>query len=262
MLSRDYANLRRSPAAVSPSTQFKVTLRSLTCVWSLRVVSRLCAKQKIHPEFQGKFQGNSLRPSIGYVTISPMMNSFRFAAFFLGLFLLSGCAWLGLSRNVVGDKNIPGETSVADSFVKTGKVIDVERLKKGGKVLVVPFSAGVNVTADERSDKIALMIVKGIADELKEGRFQILSDENAQEADLIITGHVTGAARPSKWSWWFFKRSQNTVSVEGRMADAASGAAVLVFTHSARASAREKDHAQLGYDIGKDIGRFIGSAAD
>ena len=44
------------------------------------------------------------------------------------------------------------------------------------------------------------------------------------------------------------------------MVDAASKSTVLVFTHSARSSAREKNHARLGYDIGKDIGRYVRSA--
>lgn len=201
-----------------------------------------------------------MRRLIGYVTIPSMMNHFRFAAFFLILFFISGCAWLGLSKNVVGNENALEETATAGSFVKTGKVVDAGRLKKGGKVLVVPFSVGVNVAADERSDKIALMLVSGIADELKGSHFQVLNEANAHEAELIITGHVTGTGKPSKWGRWLLQRSQNVVSVEGRMVDAASKSTVLVFTHSARSSSREKDHARLGYDIGQDIGRYIRSA--
>lgn len=201
-----------------------------------------------------------MRRLSGYVTIPSMMNHFRFAAFFVILIFISGCAWLGLSKNVVGDENVLGEAASADPFVKTGKIVDAERLKKGGKVLVVPFPVGANVIADERSDKIALMIVSGIADELKGSHFQILNETNAREAELIITGHVTGTGKPAKWKRWLLQATQNTVSIEGRMMDAASKSTVLVFTHSARSSAREKDHAQLGYTIGKDIGRYIRSA--
>lgn len=204
-----------------------------------------------------------MRRLIGYVTISSMMNHFCFAAFFSILFFISGCAWLGLSKNVVGNENALEETASAASanpFVKTGKVVDAGRLEKSGKVLVVPFLAGANVAADERSDKIALMIVSGIADELKGSHFQILNETNAHEAELIIAGHVTGTGKPSQWSRWLLQASRNIVTVEGSMVDAASKSTVLVFTHSARSSAREKDHARLGYDIGKDIGRYIRSA--
>ena len=200
-----------------------------------------------------------MRRLSGYVTIPAMINHFRCAAFFSILFFISGCAGLGLSKNVVGNENALSkrETMSVDPFVKTGKVVDAARLKKGGKVLVVPFSVGANVAADERSDKIALMIVSGIAEELKGSPFEIRNEANAHEAELIITGHVTGTGKPSQWRRWLLPASQNAVSVEGRMVDAASQSTILVFTHRARSSAREKDHARLGYEIGKDIGRYI-----
>lgn len=203
-----------------------------------------------------------MRPPTGYVTILSMLNYSRFFLFFLVLLFISGCAWLGLSKNVVDKNRISEDASVAGPFVKTGNVIDAPRLEKGGKLLVIPFPAGANVVVDERSDKIALMIVSGIADELKGSRFEVLNDANAHEADLIITGHVTGIGKPAKWKRWFLQTTRDTVSIEGRMVDAASKATVIVFTHSARASAREKDHAQLGYEIGKDIGRYIMSVGN
>ena len=203
-----------------------------------------------------------MRPPAGYVTIRITMNHVRSAVLFLVLFFVAGCAWLGLSENAVGNEKISGEVTVANSFVKAGKVIDVQRLKKGGKLLVVPFPAGVNVAANERLDRIALTIVQGIADELKDTRFQVLGDATAHEAELVITGHVTVDGESSKWDRWVLRKTRNTVSVEGRMVDAASGATVLVFTHSVEAATRREDRAQLGYDIGRDIGRFIISSAD
>lgn len=197
---------------------------------------------------------------MGHVTIHVIMMHVRVVTLIGALILCSGCAWLGFFHHGAVEERSARETSTAASFVKMGKGIDVGRLRKGGKLLIVPFSAGANVVANERSDKIAMMIVKGVADELKGSRFQILNDENAREADLIITGHVTGTGKPSQWSRWLLQASRNIVTVEGSMVDAASKSTVLVFTHSARSSAREKDHTRLGYDIGKDIGRYIRSA--
>ncbi len=199
-----------------------------------------------------------MRPPTGYVTIQLIMGYVRSVVIFFVLFFLPGCAWLGLAKNTVAD----GEVALGTAFVKTGKIFDPERLGKGGKLLVVPFPAGANVVANEQSDKIALMVVRGIADELKGSRFQVLDDENAHEADFVITGHMTVVSGPAKWDRWLLKKTTNTVSVEGRMEDSASEAAILVFTHSAQAASRRQDQAQLGYDIGKDIGRFIRSAGD
>ena len=200
-----------------------------------------------------------MRPSGGYVTIPLIMNYSRFFSFFLVLFFVSGCAWFGFFKKAVDNKTFQ-DASVTGPFVETDKIVDAERLKKGGKLLVVPFPSGANVMADQRSDKIALMIVKGIADELKESRFKVLDNTNAQEAELIITGHLTGVEKSFKWNHWLLKTPQNTVSIEGRMVDATSNATVAVFMHTTKASAREKDPAQLGYDIGRDIGRYIMSS--
>lgn len=191
------------------------------------------------------------------------MDHLRSVVFFSVLFFLSGCAWLGLSRNTIGSEKGSGG-AVTRSFVKTGKIIDAERLKRGGKLLIVPFKAGVDVEANEQSDKIALMIVKGIADELKEHgpSFQILGSDNAQKADFIMTGYVTTVAEPSRLARWILMKSQRTLSVEGRMVEAASNKTIMFFTDSAHAGRRDQWPAQPGHDIGNDIGRFIVSVRE
>ena len=149
-------------------------------------------------------------------------------------------------------------------MVKTGKLLDVETLRRGGKIFIVPFKAGVNVTSDDELDKIALMMVKGIAEALMEkgATFDILGPDRALEADLIVTGYVTDLGRPSRFSRWMFKKPRVSLQVEGRIIQAASQKNVAVFTDEARADLREKDHQQLGYAIGEDIGRFVVSGLE
>ena len=147
-------------------------------------------------------------------------------------------------------------------FVETGKILDGAALRKGARVLIVPFKAGAGVPANENSDRIALMIVKGIADAFTESgsTLQVLGAENAHEADFVMTGHITEIAMPSKFDRWLFKTPRNAVGVEGRLTGAASKEIVLVFTDRIQEHSRKKNHDQLGYDVGKDIGRFILSA--
>lgn len=175
------------------------------------------------------------------------MNRFYCAKFFLILFLLSGCAWLQPSRGISQEDTV------------TGQIVDVERLRKGGKLLVVPFQAGANVAANEQLDKVVLMMVKGIVNELQGSDIpiQILDTDDAKQADLVISGHVTGFVKPSKWKKVPLRPGINKVNIEGRLTDAATGITILVFKHSRQGSTRQMDHAQLGYDLGKDIGRYI-----
>ncbi|MBI5415480.1 MAG: hypothetical protein HZA29_01560 [Candidatus Omnitrophica bacterium] len=150
------------------------------------------------------------------------------------------------------------------AWVRTGKILDGQLLRQGGKVFIVPFKAGVNVTADDELDKIALMTVKGIAEAMKErgALFEILGPDRAREADWVVSGYVTGVGRPSRLSRWMFQKRRISLQVEGRVIQSSSQKNVAVFTDEARGDPRKKDHKQLGYDIGKDIGHFIVSGQE
>lgn len=177
------------------------------------------------------------------------MNHLRLIVFFSGLWLLSGCAWLGSAAN----------NSVEMEGKITAQLVDPQSFPKGGKLLVLAFQAGPNIVADERLDKVALMMIKGLADEIKDKQtqFQIVGAQEAREADYIISGQIIRMVTPPKWRRWMLRPSVNKLSVEGRMTQSASGATIFVFTHSRKITAGRQDYAQLGYEIGKDIGRFL-----
>ncbi len=174
---------------------------------------------------------------------------------------LAGCAWFeGAGRGGVkiGQEQSAG-TSRGTPFIRDGKILDGQRVRAGGKLLIVPFTAGVGVAADVMLDKIALMIVKGIADVLKDeaSLFEVLVSENAQEADFVIRGHVTEMSNASRLRRWIPGNKKISLSVEGRMSDAGSRETLLVFTHGIKAPSDQEDYQQLGYRIGKDIGQFL-----
>ncbi len=72
------------------------------------------------------------------------------------------------------------------------RVFDQNKLIHGGKLLVVPFSAGKNVVASDQLDHVSLMLVKGIADVMgSSGKpFKILVEQDAQSADFVIKGRI------------------------------------------------------------------------
>lgn len=176
----------------------------------------------------------------------------------------SGCAWFHPRQDASAAVNAEQNPSSRPAWVRTGKILDGQLLRQGGKVFIVPFKAGVNVVADDELDKISLMMVKGIAEAIKENgaAFEILGPDRAREADWIVSGYVTGVGRPSRLIRWIFQKRRISLQVEGRMVQSPSQKNVAVFTDEERANPREKDHKQLGYDIGRDIGRFIVSALE
>ncbi len=177
---------------------------------------------------------------------------------------LVGCVYTGAPRNTSRLPDTAQTVSPKKIFVRNGRVVNAASLRQGGKVLVVPFTAGAGVEADVFLDKTVLMMVKGIADTFKESalRFEILDNANAQDADFIVNGHVVEMQSASRPIRWILKRGEISVGVEGRMIDAKTHETVLVFSHRLNTRSGEKNQKQPGYAIGQDIGRFILSASE
>lgn len=148
------------------------------------------------------------------------------------------------------------------SRLENSKILDQEKLAKGGKILVVPFTPGVDVTADEELDRVSLMIVQGIAGSLDGNpRFSVLNAENADTADFILEGRVIAMSKPGKLQK-LVSRGKKHIAVEGKMVDAKSGNMVLHFTDSKESQNKKEPILNLGSAIGQDIGKFLDSSVD
>ena len=178
------------------------------------------------------------------------MNRFIILFFLIVFCFFSGCAWFS------PQKTIPEEKS---PFIETGKIIDTQALKEGGKLLIVPFSAGPGVEANAQLDKIALMLIRGILDvlETSEENFEIVFSENSQKADLIIDGHITQIGQSPKIKQWVLRSKKRTIGIKGKMIDRKTGHTILIFSDKRANKKKSEDHQQLALTIGQDIGRFI-----
>lgn len=197
------------------------------------------------------------------------MNRSGKSACVLLLFLFAGCShipFLGQPSRSSQEtaESVALEPSLgANNLVKKGRVIDAPRLQQGGNIVAIPFKAGVGVEANQELDRIALTIVKGIADALeddRESRFNILTAEDPQIADFIIQGHITKSDGPSRVRRWMLLKGQKTLGITGKVIDAQSGEAVAVFSDTAKT--KEEDFKGLGYHVGKNIGLFVLSGAE
>ena len=167
------------------------------------------------------------------------------------IFLVSGCSWLNFQKTIPEEKV---------GFVPIGKIINLQRLKKGGKLLIIPFKAGEKVELNEQLDKAALRIVKGIAEALMEqdnSGFKILLANNADEADIVIKGFVREFKETSKIRKWFLRKKKISLGVEGKMIDFKTQEIICVFKDRQETTKKEEDHNSLGLVIGCGIGQFI-----
>jgi len=154
-------------------------------------------------------------------------------------------------------------TLVSTEYVDKGRIVNAQKLQQGRNIAIIPFTAGERAESTDELDRVALMIIKGVVDALaddksgKHAHFTILTAENSDEADLIVRGHITIMGKPSRLKRWTSLSNKIKLSVEGKITDIQSGEAVVKFEDHAQAGAKEDDYKQLGYNIGKNIGRFI-----
>lgn len=167
------------------------------------------------------------------------------------------CALLVLSPGCAGLKK---ERAVS-SYSFDGKVLDTDKLKAGGKIFLVPFSAGVGVEASEALDEAALMLIKGIYEELSATNsvLTVLTSEQGASPDFILRGHFI---RWSSASAGGIKRllpggPQRVIGIEGEVVERSTGKVLIHFSDIKEAVEKADDHRVLGFDIGKDVGRFI-----
>jgi|GEM_PF-994742 len=147
--------------------------------------------------------------------------------------------------------------------VANGKVIQPQRLKRGGTLVIVPFSAGEGVAASAELDRVALMIVKGAADALQGDNrlFTVVFADQAANSDLAVQGHITAQKKfrvLRKWRWQDIGRE---LSVEGKVIDVKTQEPVASFSHTIISRVPEKSFADLADTIGQDIVQFLLNSA-
>ncbi len=143
---------------------------------------------------------------------------------------------------------------------KEARVFEREILAKGGNLLVVPFTAGVGVQANDGLDHVSLMIVKGIADTLStQGKsFKVLNAQDAQSADIVIKGRIINIETESHFPKpWQKRKNKLTLGVEGSILGVEPEQILAQFSQTKILESRERVFAPLAYDIGVEIGKIL-----
>lgn len=169
------------------------------------------------------------------------------------IMLLFLCLCLGCASAKIKERPQRGPLTSFKIFNEAG-------LQKGGRLLIAPFKAGVNVEANEELNKIALMIIKGITEAIKEqneNNFEILSYAQAQEAQLVIEGHITKLTRPSRINKMGLGHKKISLGIEGDMVNLQTGEKVLIFSGLEERDRKGITHRDIAYSIGRSIGQRI-----
>lgn len=173
------------------------------------------------------------------------MTCFRTLVLGFAIFLGAGCAWFSSSK--------------PSSELIHGKIVDRERLKQGGKLLVIPFKAGEGVEASEELDQISFAIAAGLVDTFKKGAdiFEIIADGHTEKPELVLKGYITEMDQPHKIKKWVLQRKTIGLGVECKLIEPATGKTLFVFEGRKDSSLRQNSFKDLGVLLAQDIGRFI-----
>ena len=188
-----------------------------------------------------------LRPLGVCVRIFSVMKSLARLAFVPVFFFLFGCGGMKAGLPVrPGDEIAPV----------------VKRLGSGGKLLIIPFSAGEGVEASRELDQIALMIVKGIGEELErtQAPFVLVSEKESREADFILEGHISQQNQPGGFHKWMPGGKTLQLGVQLEVKKASSGDRLWEWASQVRSSRGENDWRKLAYLMGQEIAKKLAKA--
>ncbi len=192
--------------------------------------------------------------------------------FFLGLLIISiffsGCSWFGskkTTRRVNPDDlvvKVEDQEKVAvNGVLDNGTVIDRDQLKRGGNVIVIPFSPGSNIEANDEFDRVTLRIIRGIADEFESEKsaFSFVSSDEESDAEFLIEGRVVELQKPSMMKTMTLKNNRYRLSVQGKLINRNTNKSIVEFNDVAESKNKKETLEILGTKIGHHIGRYLTS---
>lgn len=180
------------------------------------------------------------------------MKKYPFLFIFVLAFWSAGCFFKRSPEHLVVEKP-------SYHYANAGSIHDITALQKGGRILVVPFTAGTGVAADPELDRIALNIIKGLADVLNENGsgFRVITAEEATTADFLLKGHVTERTEPGKLRRWVMMGRTISLGVQAVMHDPQSRKELATFSYRRQVRQNERSFEELGYQIGRAIGEDL-----
>lgn len=184
------------------------------------------------------------------------MYTRRFILFISIILCCSGCF-----------SSVPKAASpvVADQIeIPTGKIVNREVFSKGGTLVVLPFKAGVGVSANQQMDRMSMMIAKGAIDYLVEQKtpFTILTTQDQGNPDLIIEGYIEDIDSPGKVGRLVLRQKQTTLHITGQMVMSGTKERVMIFQNTKTMPDPKRDGLEIAYQMGQDLGRFIADATN
>ncbi len=131
-----------------------------------------------------------------------------------------------------------------------GSVINASAFEKGGKLVLGSFKPGPGAAADDETDQLSSMLIKGIKDTLPgENTHFTFPQDNTQDSDCLLDGTIEDYGRRGHFSH---------LSVDGVIGLRDTGEKIFLFQTSAMINIKTQNPKTVAYRMGVAIAHFIG----
>ena len=144
--------------------------------------------------------------------------------------------------------------------VVTGSVVDLPAFQKGGTLVLGSFKPGAGAVANDETDRLSAMMIKGIRDTLpgKNSRFTI-STEGQENPDCYLDGYIENYGNDIRSTHLKLRKNQVLLSLDGEIWLRETGAKIFFFKTSSIIDLKTQDPKAAAYQTGIAIADFIGS---
>ena len=180
-----------------------------------------------------------MSPKPGCVNIPHVVKNLSFLFIIL---LICGCS---------SSKKVIVSNPLNATVVITGWVVNPSAFEKGGTLILGSFKPGGGAAADDETDQLSSMMIKGIKDTFPEDNTHFtISTDDQKDSDCFLEGHIEDYGRKGYFSH---------LSVDGEIWLRETGEKIFFFQTSTLINLKIQNPKTVAYQIGVAIAHFIGS---
>jgi hypothetical protein len=163
-------------------------------------------------------------------------------SFLFLILLVCGCS---SSKNTIVAQPLDTSPTV------TGSILDSSAFAKGGTLLLDAFRAGPGAAADDETDQLSRLMIKGIKEVLSNDKHFTVILDRQQDSDYFLEGYIENYGR--------LKGHLNQFTVDGNIWLRSTGDKVFLLQSSVTIDLKKQDPRTVAYQMGQAIGSFIQS---
>ena len=144
--------------------------------------------------------------------------------------------------------------------VITGSVVNSSEFAKGGMVALDSFKPGPGAAANDDTDQLSVMLIRGIRDTLPASRARFSVQTGHQDdSEYILEGNIESYGREGHAARSKLGKNQVFLAIDGNIWLRETGEKIFLFQTSVIIDLKTQSPAAMAYQIGAAVARYIGS---